>query len=399
MKEGWSEVALGEVATFIRGVTFKPADVVPLHTPGSVACLRTSNVQAELDLSDVWAIPERLAGRPDQRVQRGDVIISSANSWNLVGKCSWVESTPGSTTIGGFVTTLRANPRLVDARYLYRWFSAEGTQAVVRSFGRKTTNISNLNLDRCRSMTMPLPPLPEQRRIAAILDKADELRAKRRASLALLDSLTSAIMQQILDQGFERIPFGELITEGPKNGLYLPSSDYGSGTPIVRIDSFKLGSSYIAVGSLKRLRASAAQVSEFGLAPGDLVVNRVNSREFVGKTALVRQVFEPTVFESNMMRIRVDQERLIPVYAAEFMQTSGCRRQVGSMMKDAVNQSSINQTDVRSIRIPLPPLEIQRDFEAHIGAIDRHRTVVMNASAADDALFASIQMRAFRGEL
>ncbi len=78
---------------------------------------------------------------------------------------------------------------------------------------------------------------------------------------------------------------------------------------------------------MKRLRSSAEQVAEFNLSPGDLLVNRVNSREHVGKTALVGELCEPTVFESNMMRIRVDQDRLVPVYAAEYMQTRDVRRQ------------------------------------------------------------------------
>jgi type I restriction enzyme S subunit len=189
----WPEVPLGEVADLIRGVTFKPADVEELGSSGTIACLRTANVQAELDIEDVWAIPEAFARRAEQRLRPGDIVVSSANSWNLVGKCSWVDPLPWPATFGGFVTTLRAHSDSLDARYLYRWFSSPKIQALVRSFGRKTTNISNLDLNRCRAMLMPLPPVEEQRRVAAILDAADELRAKRRKSLALLDSLTESI--------------------------------------------------------------------------------------------------------------------------------------------------------------------------------------------------------------
>lgn len=83
-------VPLGEVASFIRGITFKPEDVVPVGSSGSVACMRTKNVQSDLDLSDVWGIPEGLVKRSDQYLTAGDLLVSSANSWNLVGKCSWV---------------------------------------------------------------------------------------------------------------------------------------------------------------------------------------------------------------------------------------------------------------------------------------------------------------------
>ena len=78
---------LGDVASFVRGITFKPGDVVPVGSPGSVACMRTKNVQSELDLSDVWGIPESFVKRADQYLLTGDLLVSSANSWNLVGKC------------------------------------------------------------------------------------------------------------------------------------------------------------------------------------------------------------------------------------------------------------------------------------------------------------------------
>src|SRR5438552_8818491 len=100
-------VALGDVAEFVRGINFKPDDVVPTGTPGSVACLRTKNVQAELDLSDVWSVGEQFVRREDQFLQAGDVLVSSANSWNLVGKCSWIPELPGRASFGGFVSVLR----------------------------------------------------------------------------------------------------------------------------------------------------------------------------------------------------------------------------------------------------------------------------------------------------
>lgn len=111
--------------------------------------MRTKNVQATLDLSDVWATPRRLVSRGDQFLRKGDTLVSSANSWNLVGKCSWVPELPWEASFGGFVSALRPTSLRLDPRFLYRWFSSERTQAIARSFGRQTTNISNLNLQRC----------------------------------------------------------------------------------------------------------------------------------------------------------------------------------------------------------------------------------------------------------
>jgi type I restriction enzyme, S subunit len=82
--------ALGDVAAFIRGITFKPDDVVPLENKGAVACMRTKNVQIDLDVSDVWGVPQNFVRNRNQFLKLGDILVSSANSWNLVGKCCWV---------------------------------------------------------------------------------------------------------------------------------------------------------------------------------------------------------------------------------------------------------------------------------------------------------------------
>ena len=105
---------LGDVASFVRGITFKPEDVVPVGSTGSVACMRTKNVQAELDLSDVWGIPEEFVKRDDQKLELGDLLVSSANSWNLVGKCCWVPQLPWRSTFGGFISVLRGDKARID---------------------------------------------------------------------------------------------------------------------------------------------------------------------------------------------------------------------------------------------------------------------------------------------
>lgn len=78
---------LGEYATLIRGITFKPADKCAPGTEDSVVCMRTKNVQTQLDQSDLIAIPASLVKSPAKMIERGDIFVSSANSWNLVGKC------------------------------------------------------------------------------------------------------------------------------------------------------------------------------------------------------------------------------------------------------------------------------------------------------------------------
>ncbi|MGI8963152.1 MAG: restriction endonuclease subunit S, partial [Thermomicrobiales bacterium] len=125
---------------------------------------------------------------------------------------------------------------------------------------------------------------------------------------------------------------GDLLAFGPQNGLYKPSSKYGSGTPIVRIDSFQSGTFSVA-RSLKRLDATPAEIALYGVIESDLVINRVNSPEYLGKSALVPELMEPTVFESNMMRMRLDSGAAVPLYINQYLQTTAAKRYVGSRAK------------------------------------------------------------------
>ena len=182
-------VQLGEHAALIRGVTFKPTEKCAPEDDGAVVCMRTKNIQANLDQADLIAVPSNVVKSPEKMLSEGDILVSSANSWNLVGKCCQVRDLLFPSTAGGFISILRPTTNDLDAEYLYRWFSSDEVQKTLRSFGNQTTNISNLNHKRTLKLQIPLPPLSEQKRIGRILDAADALRVKRRETLAQLDVL------------------------------------------------------------------------------------------------------------------------------------------------------------------------------------------------------------------
>ena len=236
-----SAVLLGEHAKLIRGITFKPADKCDPHDEGAVVCMRTKNVQATLDESDLIAIPSSLVKNPEQMLSTGDILVSSANSWNLVGKCCQVRELQYPSTAGAFISILRPKTEELDSIYLYRWFSSDEIQRKARSFGNQTTNISNLNHKRTLKLQIPLPPLAKQKRIAGILDAADALRAKRRESLAQLDTLLQSTFLDMFGDpvanpmGWESVPITEAVDgkHGIKAGPFgstLKKEDYvGSG--------------------------------------------------------------------------------------------------------------------------------------------------------------------------
>ncbi|YBQ79398.1 restriction endonuclease subunit S [Escherichia coli] len=215
----WPMVKLGDILSIIRGVTFKPNDQVEPLSEGSTIVMRTKNVQRSgLDISDLIAIPDSFIKRDEQYLRSEDMLISSANSWELVGKISFIDKLPAKSTAGGFISIIRAKKEKVIPKYLYYWLTLEHTQVKIRNCGQKTTNISNLNLERFKELFIPLPSLNNQRRIVAILDKAANIRQKREQAIKLSDDFLRATFLEMFGdpvknpKGWQRMKFSEVGT-------------------------------------------------------------------------------------------------------------------------------------------------------------------------------------------
>ncbi|MFE0490652.1 restriction endonuclease subunit S [Streptomyces griseoaurantiacus] len=309
---------------------------------------------------------------------------------DFAGVCSTdiIPVRPGSDLVGRYLLHYLRQPKMI------RLANARATGA----------NLPRLAPKELAGIRVPLPPLAEQKRIAAVLDQVDTLRARRREGIALLDDLAQSVFLDMFGDpasnpmGWEQRNLGEVILDGPQNGLYKPAGDYGDGVPILRIDSFQVGE--LKPPSQWRLvSASLLEQERYSLQKFDIVINRVNSRSHLGKSVLVGEVPGGSVFESNMMRVRVDPSVVRPEFVGKYLQSAFVRRCILESAKDAVNQSSINQQDVKGLPVFVPPMRSQREFEAALeqirGAQRKHRTHL----ATLDELFTSLQHRAFSGTL
>lgn len=220
-----------------------------------------------------------------------------------------------------------------------------------------------------------LPPLPEQHRIVDILRLSDKVRALRRDASQRIQDLFPALFYRVFGNPatnpmkWELINLDEVIIGTPQNGLYKHSSYYGSGTPIIRIGDFYEGR-LRPHDTFRRLQTTAEEVSRYRVKDGDVLINRVNSPEFLGKSALVEGISEDTVFESNMMRLTIDKEKASPEYVVAFLNTGFAKHQIMRRAKRAINQASINQQDVMSLELPLPSQ----------AALNRYQSVLLSAT-------------------
>ncbi len=395
---------LGEVAEFIRGITFKPDDVAHLGADNSVVCMRTKNVQALLDCDDLLAVPARLVRRKEQYLKEGDILVSSANSWNLVGKCCWVPALPWPAAFGGFISVLRGDSNRVDRRYLYWWFASARIQTLLRSFGQKTTNISNLNVERCLQLEIPLPNIAEQRRLAAILDKGDALRTKRREALAQLDRLTQSIFVEMFGDPICNPMNWPMVEVGAvadvQGGLQVTTA---RKTRPVEVPYLRVANVYrgcLDLGEVKTIRATESEIVRTRLLRDDmLVVEGHGNPEEVGRAALWSGEVENCVHQNHLIRVRFDQAKVAPAFACTYINSPGGRQHLLRAGKTTSGLNTISVSNVRATPIALPTLAAQRTFGARVADVEHLKSVQLAASVEANALFAAIQHRAFRGEL
>ena len=155
-----------------------------------------------------------------------------------------------------------------------------------------------------------------------------------------------------LPDQWQWIRLGELFDISPQNGIYKPASEYGSGNYIIRIDDFYDGE-LVKVSGFKRLNLSENELAKYAVSQSNILVNRVNSIEYLGKCCEVKDLAEPTVFESNIMKLSI-VERVISVgYVVPYLASHEGRTRLCSNAKHAVNQASINQTDVGMTLVPI----------------------------------------------
>jgi type I restriction enzyme S subunit len=289
---------------------------------------------------------------------------------------------------------------------------------------REGTTVQSVKSETLREFAFPLPPLAEQHRIVAKLEELLGRVSRAKARLDRIPALLKRFRQSVLaaacsgkltddwrdvdvvsdelPETWKSVVFDSMMQCNPQNGLYKPQSSYGSGTRIVRIDAFYDGA-IAPWKDLKRLELTQDEIALYGLSNGDLLINRVNSMKFLGKSALVRELSEPCVFESNMMRVRLKLEVVDPEYAVLYLQSWPGIQELRKNAKHAVNQSSINQNDVRSVAFNLPPLEEQQEIVRRVEQLfsfaDQIEARLTKAQAQVDRLTQSILAKAFRGEL
>lgn len=415
--ENWVWVRLGSLLKEIKNGTTIKQD----KSGNGFSVTRIESLQNQtIDLMRVGTILETEKIKETDWYKSGDITLSHINSIEHVGKTALITDAMLPLVHGMNLLRLRffeiytpALFQLYSQTYQYK--------NEIRSRINMAVNQVSINQKQLSSLEIPLPPLSEQQRIVERIEelfaKLDEAKERlqevadsfvvRKAAI-LHKAFTGELTKQwrlengVSDESWEESNLGSFIACGPQNGLYKPKSSYGDGIRIIRIDAF-----YDGVieqwDELKRLRLDENEIKCYSLNLNDILINRVNSMQYLGKSALVRELKDACVFESNIMRLSVDESRIYPEFLISFLNSQMGLNELRKNAKQAVNQASINQRDIKNVIINLPFLPEQHEIVRLIDDLLARERAAQQATeqalASIDLMKKSILARAFRGEL
>jgi len=253
-------------------------------------------------------------------------------------------------------------------------------------------------------LAIPLPPLPEQRRIAAILDQADALRAKRREALAQLDSLTQSIFIEMFGdpatnpKAWTVLRMSELFATSPIFGTMTPGVvDRGSWLclRVANIQDWQLD-----LSDQKFVDLTDSMTQRHAVQDGDLLMARaIATQELLGKCIVARPGTQQWAFDSHLMRLRFRPDRALPDFIRQMLRTSGGRLIFLKASRKSTVQYNINTKEIAGLQLPVAPIALQARFVSRVHAVESLKTIHHAALVEMETLFASLQHRAFRGEL
>jgi type I restriction enzyme S subunit len=396
-------VKIGALSEQVRGVSYGKEDASSEPLPGYVPILRAGNItDTGLVYDDLVFVPqERVSSK--QKIRKGDVIIAaSSGSLDVVGKAApAISDFDGS--FGAFCKVLRPNSK-VNPDFFAHFFKTRNYRRRVSSLAAGA-NINNLRNEHLDDMQIPLPPFAEQRRIAEVLDKAEALRAKRRAALAQLESLTQSLFLDLFgdpvanSKGWlDSKMLGDVadivsgITKGRKvNVEALREVPY---LAVVNVQDKSLN-----LESLKMIEATAREIDRYKLIKNDLLLTEGGDPDKLGRGTLWNNELQECIHQNHIFRVRLTAPDINPLFLNWLVGSQRGKKYFLRSAKQTTGIASINMTQLRGFPLLIPPIDLQREFARRLAAVEKLKTAQCAALAELDALFASLQHRAFRGEL
>ncbi len=367
-----------------------------------VVQLRMNNVTTDgtLDWGNVLRVPASRREIDKYRLRAGDVLFNSTNSPELVGKTALFRGYPEPVVFSNHFVRLRVDEAQADPRFVASWLVAQRNAGVFQGLCTQWVNQAAVRKEDLLLLGIPLPSLPEQRRIAAILERADRLRRLRRYALELSEGYLQAVFVEMFGdpvrnpKGWDwatvkdvslKVTDGEHITpQRTETGIKLLSARNIQNGFI----DFSAGLDYIPEHEYRRIKRRCNP------GRGDLLMSCSGT---VGRVTTV-DIDEPFSMVRSVALIKPDPTKVKPKYLEHFLRSEYGQRQIKQSAK-ASSQANIFNEPIRKLPVVVPPLSDQETFTRVVRQYERLRAQQREAARQAEQLFGALLDRAFRGEL
>ena len=337
---------LGDLATYVNGYAFKPSDWGEIGLP-------IIRIQ---DLTGNSYQLNRYEGEyPDRiEVNNGDVLISWSAS---LGVYVWQR---GKALLNQHIFKVVFDKLPIDKEYFVFAVKHKLAEMESKTHGATMKHIVKKDFD---STTIPYPEIEKQVRIAERLHRISSLIEKQQEQLLLLDQLVKSRFVELFGvyplnpKGWETATIRDIVTD-VRYGSSRPAVD-GGKYPYLRMNNITYGGE-LDLTDTKRIDIPDNELDKCTVRRGDVLFNRTNSKELVGKTCVYNRN-EMMVLAGFVIRVRVT-ERILPEFLSAFLNTDFSKRMLLGMCKAAIGQANINAQEMQDIGIYLPPTELQRQF-------------------------------------
>ncbi|WP_163831689.1 restriction endonuclease subunit S [Spartinivicinus ruber] len=382
-------VPFGETCKLQNGRAFKPIEWSDFGVP----IIRIQNLNDETKPFNYcnFEVDEKF------HINTGDLLFSwSGTPGTSFGAFFWKR---GKGFLNQHIFRVDVDERKVDKAYLRYAINSKLYMIIDQAHGG--VGLKHITKGKLEAVEIPLPSLAEQKRIAAILDKADAIRRKRQQAIQLADEFLRSVF---LDM------FGDPVTN-PKGFAVgtirdlVDTANYGSSSkasktngeyPILRMGNITYEGSW-DFSDLKYIDLNEKDKSKYTLKKGDLVFNRTNSKELVGKTAVYEEN-APMAFAGYLIRVRPN-EKGNSYYLSGYLNSKHGKNTLQNMCKSIVGMANINAQEMQDIRILNPPIEMQEKYEKVVIETRKKLRAFHESKVGFNELFLSLSQKAFAGKL
>jgi type I restriction enzyme M protein len=352
-------VPLGEVAEFIRGITFAKSDQLENATEESLLVATTKAAQESgIVEEDLYHIPCSLLKDDSKLLRAGDILISTANSLSLLGRTTHVKRLDRPMSFGAFMSVIRPNRRILDD-YLIRVMRTRFACDFFVRNANTTTNISNLNLSTLAQFQIPLPPLSVQKEIVAEIEGYQKVIDGARA---VLDNYRPHIP---IHPDWPMVELGEVAEINPKKSEVsgLPADTVVSFVPMADLGGHSM---LFETKESKPLSVVGASYTYF--RDNDVLIAKVTPCFENGKAGIARNLSNGIGFGSSEFFVLRCSESVLPEWVYFAVANSAFRTTAAAKMTGTGGLQRVPRSVLEEHRIPLPPLDTQRAIVAEIEA-------------------------------